>query len=186
MSNKLKTEYSVILGIGQDTKPHAARFAVADHAAVAKAAELMDCRVGKAITEPAVKLAAKLPRGKLFDSGKALVPLVKVETYYSLLNALSFDEPVGPAETAAAAFRPDQPPAIADALSPWLQIKVGSVVLAPDLGEYAGWYEAVVLAISKDNRKLTVRFRDWPKDKAFGIARDAVAVLPEFQDAAAR
>ena len=40
-----------------------------------------------------MKLARKLPEGKIFASGKALVPLVKTAVYDELLKTLDFDMP---------------------------------------------------------------------------------------------
>ena len=89
MTNKNgNTEYLVVLGLGKNAKPHAARFNAADEALVRKAVNLIWLRVARASGDEAVKLARKLPEGKIFASGKALVPLVKLAVYDELLKTL--------------------------------------------------------------------------------------------------
>jgi hypothetical protein len=174
------TEYLVILGVGSDDKPHAARFKWADETVVAKAAELMWFRVGRARDETALKLVRRLPAGRIFGSGKALVPLVKTDLYDELVKVLTFDLP-GPERT-----EPAEPPAsdspapeqTAPHSDPWSAIGIGSVVLAyEDDKASTGWWEAVVVAVSKDGNTLSLRWRDWPQARKVSRARRKVGIL---------
>src|SRR6185437_7774676 len=82
----------VILNVDDARKAHAARFNAGDEGAVRKAAGLMGMRLGVAKSDKALELARKLPEGKLFDSGKGLVPLVDQDLYYALCGSLTFDQ----------------------------------------------------------------------------------------------
>ena len=174
----------VILGIGSDDKPHAARFKLANEGVVRKAAELMSMRAGRAGGEQALKLAGKLAEGTLFATGKALVPLVKLDIYNELLKVLTF-EPATSSEAPAPAIaeRPSQDPAKsvqATDLAPpdlWAAIKVGTVVLCRDDSDEPGWWESVVVSVGKDPENLVMRWRDWPRMKSFSVKRHAVALI---------
>jgi hypothetical protein len=181
------TEYLVLAGKGSDGKPHAARFPATEIAAVRKAAALMAMLVGKATDEAALKVVRRLPEGKIFAAGKALVPLVKTDLYDDLVKVVSFHD-VG----SSAPLTSQQQPADANeaaqgnvssspatpSLDLWTAIKVGSVVLCWSIDpEGSAWFECVVTAISKDGNTLTVRWRDYPKFKPFAVPRLAVSIL---------
>jgi len=174
-------DYLVVFGIGADDKPHAARFKTTDEAIACKAAELMWFRVGRAKDETALKLVRKLPQGRVFASGKALVPLVKLELYDKLLEVLDFD-PHGPVHKKSAELpasdSPVPEPVTAPQSDPWETIGVGSVVLAfEEDKDGAGWWEAVVIAVSKDGNTLSLRWRDWPDARKVSRARHKVGLL---------
>jgi len=70
---------------------------------------------------------------------------------------------------------------------PWADIKVGSVVLGQDDSDEPGWWEAVVVSISKDGDTLTVRWRDYPKQKQATYKRHEVSLLaPQIRTKPAR
>jgi hypothetical protein len=174
----------VILGIGSDDKPHAARFKLANEAVVRKAAELMSMRLGRAGGEQALKLTGTLPEGTLFATGKALVPLVKLDIYNELLKVLTFEPPA--AADARAPAITDRPgpdaakSAQATVLAPpdlWAAIKVGTVVLCRDDSDEPGWWESVVVSVGRDPENLVMRWRDWPRMKSFSVKRHAVALM---------
>jgi hypothetical protein len=179
-----KQQYLVIIGINGDDKPRAARFNAADEAAVRKAAQSTALKIARARSDEALKLVRKLPQGKLFASGKGLVPLVKWPLFQELLGALTFDdpqaEPLQPANDQtgerAAGSSPQQ--TAASAIDPWAAIKVGSVVLACQSNDEGhGWWEAIVIAVPKNNITLTLRWRDYPELKKFAYPRREVGLL---------
>lgn len=176
------TEYLVILGIGKDLKAHAARFNAADETVASKAAELTWLRFGRAKGDTALKLARKLPQGRIFASGKALVPLVKMDLYDELLKVLSFDAP-GPvrkerADLPAAGPEVAGQPRTVPQADPWAALGIGSVVVAYDEDEEGeGWWEAVVIAVSKDGDTLSLRWKDYPKEPKVSRPRRKVGIL---------
>jgi len=181
-----KTPMLVILGIGKDDKPHAASFAIADELTVRKAAQAMAMRVGRANDEKSIALVQRLTKGRLFATGKALVPLVKASLYDELLKSLSIDatSSVGTAaDTSGGAPNngDKRPPASTSnqpaSMDPWDTIKIGSVVLAQDAGEDHGWWEAVVTSIGSDGETLTVRWRDYRKLPQEKFKRREVSIL---------
>jgi hypothetical protein len=181
--NGTTTQYLVILGVGSDLKAHAARFNEADETVASKAAELMWLRLGRAKGDTALKLARKLPQGRIFASGKALVPLVKTEIYDELLKVLSFDasEPERKEATQVPAndVGDAQPLGTVPQADLWTALGIGSVVLAfEEDKDGSGWWEAVVIAVSKDGGTLSLRWRDWPEARKFSRARQKVGILP--------
>src|ERR671913_1208114 len=85
----------VVLGRDAQGKPHASRFADADMDLAAKAADLMGYRAVR-VEEPSLRaLAANLPLGKVFASGKAFVPFTKAETFDRLATLV--EDGSGPA-----------------------------------------------------------------------------------------
>jgi hypothetical protein len=161
MSNKQPTQY-VVLGIDGANNPRAAKFAEAEATAACKAAELMGLRLGKADSEKALAALKDIPAGKIFETGKGLVPLVKRELYDQLEKLLTFDP-----KAAVPSGGPD----------PWAKLKVGSMALVFDKVNGEGWFEAVVLEVSKNEETLTMRWRDAPELKKFKAARRAVSIL---------
>lgn len=161
MSNRQPIQY-VVLGIDGANNPRAAKFAEPEAVAAGKAAELMGLRLGRADGEKAQAALKDIPAGKIFETGRGLVPLVKRELYDQLEKFLTFD-----------------PKLIA--LSPvsdsWAALKVGSIALVFDKVNREGWFEAVVLEVSKNGETLTLRWRDAPELKKFKAARRAVSIL---------
>jgi hypothetical protein len=172
-----KTKHLVVLGVADDRKARAARFALTDEAAVRKMAGLMNFRVGIPKTEQAVALASKLPEGKIFDKS-GLVPLVAEKLFYKLFESLSFDTEWTSAGIISGRENAADPDLVKAADAVWSAIRVGSIVLAwesPDPTLF-GWSAAVVTAVSKDGATLDLRWRDWP-EKAFRSKKSAVGLL---------
>lgn len=174
-----KNKYLVMIGVGDDRKARAARFDPAEEAAVRKAAGLMNFRVGHAKNEQAIALAAKLPEGKLFESGLGMVPLVNEDTFYKHFKLLTFDAAWTSAGIIAGRPKNADEAALKAADTLWAGIKVGSVVLGFDATDPQafGWSAAVVVSVSKDGQKLELRYRDWPGYKTFIAERRAVALM---------
>jgi hypothetical protein len=182
MTNKTQAnEYLVLAGIASDDKPHAARFPASEIVAVRKAAGLMSMRVGKATDEAALKVARKLPEGRIFAAGKAFVPLVKAALYDELLKAVTLYDASGTALPMDAKPETKQDEGPVTSTPPpvdlWALIKVGTVVLCRDDSDEPAWWECVVMAIGKDGENLVMRWRDWPTLKSFSAQRHAVALV---------
>ena len=173
----MKTTQSlfVVLGLDSEKKPHAAKFSAADEVAVRKAAGAKGFKLGRAKTPEAAAAAQKLIEGRIFDSGKGLVPFCNPEVYEKLLKLLEVEDQ--PANPIATPDKASPAPAPAD---PWAAIKMGSIVLCKDdeRGADQSWWECAVTAVSKDNKILTVRWKNFPTLKPFAVKRSAVAILP--------
>lgn len=165
-------KFLVVLGMDTEKKPHAARFDIVDEPAVRKAAGLMGFRIGHAKSKEATELTTKLTEGRIFETGRGLVPFVRPDIYDGLVKLLEL-EPENASSTASPAnIAPARP------TDPWALIKVGSVCLARDPTDEPSWWEVVVTAIARDNRTLTVKWQNYPTLKSFTVKRAAVAILP--------
>ena len=76
----------VVLGRDAQGKPHASRFADADAELASKAADLMGYHVVRVEETELKGLAANLPLGKVYATGKAFVPFVKGEVFDRLAS----------------------------------------------------------------------------------------------------
>ena len=177
-------EMILVLGLDDKQKPHAARFDLAQAGIVRKAAKLMG--FGTAITksEEAIALADRLPPGKLFATGKGMVPFCPAATYAKLTAAVELEpEPQGGPEADA---NPAGGKSAAGATvaakaagsDPWADLKVGDKVIAPEKRpSEEGWWPCVITAASKDGKMLTLRWLDNPKQPPVTLKRRAVALL---------
>ncbi|WP_036283948.1 hypothetical protein [Methylocystis sp. ATCC 49242] len=176
----------VVMGLDDTRKPHASIFDKADAKLASKAAGLMGMRVVKLETAELKALAAKLPRGKVFASGRAFVPFVKASLYASIVAAAGLPaKSPKPARMATAspldghsgAGGGDQPPDTAEATPAkgWGDIGAGSLVLATT-GPNEGWYEAVVIEVHGDLLKL--QWWSWPDEPLFARKISQVGLLP--------
>jgi hypothetical protein len=171
----------IMAGLDDKGKPHASWFAAGD--AVAAAADLMDMAVIEVKSDDLAAIAARLPKGKLFESGKAFVPFVKREIYDCL--AAYFDEEYVAAsaerlEAAAAANAANYAKASQGETAPrqpedWSKLTVGDRVLASD-GPGDGWYEADIQEALPDER-FRLRWRDWPELDDFTRGITDIALL---------
>lgn len=197
---KPATPILVILGLGDDRKPRAARFDTSQLEVARKAAKAMGLRVGTPKTDEAKALAMRLVPGRLYATGKGLIPLVKTATYDELLAKLELEgddarlsaAPEAGKDTGKAASGDAKPgsavtsndtPSVASADKPdpaalWAAITVGSTVIAPEARPSDdGWWRATVVQVSKDGRNLTLRWLDAPKQPPVTLKRQAVALL---------
>src|SRR3954469_13923322 len=186
---------AALIVFGRDTggKPHASRFDASEAELVEKAAGLMGMQVLGPGEQRA--LAAKLPKGRVFASGRAFVPFVKAAVYGPLA---AFGRPaggegagdpesgctVGPGDAAGhtQSGEPGDPAnpngghGNGDPPAPgtWADIDAGSLVLATT-GPGEPWYESVVVKAAGD--VLTLKWRDYPDDPQFVRRRHKVALL---------
>jgi hypothetical protein len=174
----------VLFGLGEGDRPRAAYFPAAQATLATKAAEAMKLNVLKIETPELKALAGKLPAGRIHANGHGLVPFVRNELYAKLtgLAEPKKDEanPPAPPPSAAAAkgSSDDKPPEQAASAKPpassrsgaprlphdWDHIEVGDLVIAQEADPEDGWWETVVTA--KNGDMLTLRWRNWPRQKA--------------------
>ena len=156
------TEHAALVVFGKDDagKPHASAFIASDAELAAKAATIMGMQLLQVVTDEHRALAAKLPVGRVFASGRAFVPFVRAGVYEALVAASPAgvgDAPADPesactgspeAGAAARAADPGRPTAEPSKAAPpppaRMRIEVGSVVLALEPHGH-GWWEAVVV-----------------------------------------
>ncbi|MCJ2093612.1 hypothetical protein MKK67_14105 [Methylobacterium sp. J-072] len=178
----------IVFGADKDGKPHASWFAEPDTALATKAAGVMNMRTLPLSTEAHRTLAAELPSGRVFASGRAFVPLVK-KGVYDRLSALAGQ--VGATATAAgetvahgtATATGDVGDQTSTAISTgearyprsWAGVAIGSLVLISE-GEQDGWYEAEVIE-AKTGGIYTLRWRDWPDLPLLVRRREHMALL---------
>lgn len=180
----------ILMGRDERGRAHASVFTAIDTEAASRAAELMGLRT-VAITEALRPLAADLPQGRLFASGKGLVPFVKANTYQRLLVAAGMPDKPMPLKAAGKATEAPPPARVgsggiggsdggdgAAAKRPvaFDQIGIGSVVLACQ-GPQQGWWEAVVVFTKADDR-FVLQWRDFPDDGEITRARKDLGLLP--------
>ncbi|KQQ78447.1 hypothetical protein ASF70_22740 [Rhizobium sp. Leaf321] len=182
-----------MIGLDDRGKPHASWFGSSDIAKAEAAADLMDMALIEVNGDELVAIAAKLPQGKLFESGKAFVPFVERETYDRLAAHLDADY------IAASAARVEAAAAAAGAgaadyakvskgetkgrqPSDWSKLMVGDIVLASE-GLDDGWWEAKIEEILPEDR-FRLRWREWPELEEFtrGIV-DLGLLHPKHVDA---
>lgn len=177
----------LILGRDNNDRPHAAWFMPGQLEQAESAATSMGMffvAVGE--NQDLAAIATKLPKGKLFDSGKAFVPFVGGGAFDQLLPfappaAAEHKEPkprVPKVKAAAPAEDPATPPAPTpgiDLPKDWSAIKVGSVVLASETRE-DGWWEAKVTE-AKPNNVFILAWVDWPDLEPFVRHRERLALM---------
>lgn len=202
----------IVFGRDGAAKPHASCFAPSEAELAEKAAGLMGMKVLRVESDEQRELAAQLPSGKVFASGRAFVPFVKA-ALYERLRALG---EVGGADerpaAASATADPETPPVAApeppkaevaktdatmaksgkgssgsggggDLPPAWADITVGSLVLASE-APMDGWWESVVIGVKDE--LFTLRWRDFPGEPVFARRRWHLAILPPSTGVPAR
>lgn len=171
-------------------RPHASRFLGDEAVEAENAARLMGLHLAHADTDALRDLAARLPAGRLFPSGRGFVPFVKAELYERLLAATGTPDKPMPVRAASKAAdapppagagsgskgSPNAPGGAPMAPGDWAGIKVGSTVLACQ-GPMEGWWEAVVVATKADDR-FVLRWRDFPDEPEIARARGDLGLMP--------
>lgn len=178
----------LILGRDDSNRPHAAWFMsdqLGQAESAANAMGMFFVTVGE--NQHLAAIATKLPKGKLFDSGKAFVPFIGGATFDKLLPfappaAAEHKEPrpkaPTPPKVAAPADDPATPPAPTpgiDLPKDWTAIRVGSVVLASESRE-EGWFEAKVVE-AKPNDVFILQWSDYPDYEPFVRHRERLALM---------
>ena len=184
--NAVTLGLTVVLGLGADGKAHASRFTPADSEQAVRAARLMNFHA-VTVGGDLQTIANELPIGKIFVTGKGLVPFVKRELYDKLAvligtEAQVFDRSPAPSTGAEAKIAlttdaltggvPGDKPA-----DPWAAIGIGATVLAKSADSEEGWFEAIVASIAADGNELTLRWRDFTGEVVIKRQRRAVGLL---------
>jgi hypothetical protein len=178
----------ILVGLDDQGRPHASWFEEEQADAAAVAADLMGMAlIDISVAEEVATIASRLPKGKLFESGKAFVPFVKRSVYDQL--AAYLDEhyatdaaarveaaQAAAAENYAKASKGEAPPRQPE---DWSKLMVGDLVLAAD-DPADGWFDAEVLELLGDDR-LRLRWRDYQDLPDFTRGIIEIALLhPKF------
>jgi hypothetical protein len=180
----------VVFGRDKGGKPHASSFTEREAALATKAAELMGLRTLPVRTETERALAAKVPKGRVFASGRAFVPFIKA-TLMTELQAAALNSGVkplklltGPASTGAGEPTPAVPltPPKGHRTGPvkqpcgWADVRVGSIVLGAAPPRRTEWFECLVTAVEGEDL-FTLRYCDWPKEPPFKRRRVEIGLM---------
>ncbi|NKJ96115.1 hypothetical protein GFM14_32135 [Rhizobium leguminosarum bv. viciae] len=168
----------IILGRDDSGKAHASFFPATDAQPASRAASLMGMFSLRADNDAVRSLLPKLPKGKLFDSGKAFVPFVKQDLYKQIAAHLPEADRVN-AETvrAAPADVSQQGHAATPSNVPegWDKVIAGSLVLATE-DPLEGWFEATVIELKPDS-VLRLQWRHYLDLPPFNRRLEDVALL---------
>jgi hypothetical protein len=175
-------------GLDENGKPIGARFSQGLNDRLVTAALDMNCRVIQNHSAGFTAIGMKLPVGRVYASGKAFIPSIRRDLYDKLEAARQQPPENVEGVTPVSLFKEQQPeqpsdkPSNVPCLSPmvsglpksWDAIAPGHVVLA-FAGPGEGYWESVVT--SRDGEILTLRYRDWPKEKNFQRHITTVALI---------
>ncbi|MHC2018947.1 hypothetical protein [Methylobacterium sp. CM6247] len=180
----------ILFGRDERQRPHASRFAAGDKANAERAAGLMGMHVLEISDDTYRRLAAGLPQGRLFESGKAFVPFVKAEVFERLVAAAGLPDVAVPVRASGKAA--SAPPASGGGASSasgaggpggrfkaptdWHEIERGSLVLACE-GPQEGWFEAIIMYTKADDA-FELQWRDWPDNPLITRHRSELGLLP--------
>ena len=187
---------AIILIGQQDNKPRGSWFAKTDLADARKAARLSGLKLVSVRSDKVRDLALRVPKGRIFSSGKAFTPLIQPSVYDALLPHAA-NAPAGStdkrikAQAAGDAGGAAGQTGAADATAQgtilpkdWGSIGMGATVLAYSPEDEA-WFEAIVTR-ADPNGKLTLRWRDYPDEPTILRQPHQLALLfPEGKKASA-
>ena len=172
---KANADFGIVVFGRDDTgKPHASVFSEADASLATRAAGLMGMQLLRPVSKAASELASKLPKGRVFASGRGFVPFVRLKLYEALLMTHADPKNQVPADANEAANTGASSKASPSTEAASNDLKEGAVVLAPAEPD-EGWWEAVVVKVKGD--LLTLRWRDYPEYPPFARRRNQVALF---------
>jgi hypothetical protein len=186
----------IVFGRDQQHKTLAGRFPAAIADLAIKAAKQQSLSTLRIATAETVALAARLAVGRVHSRGAGFVPAVRRDLY-DQIDAIAHPkaQAAGPEADASAKATPtaalpipkneagtEGNPAGSDGLpASWQEIAAGHLVLAQE-SVADGWWEAIV--VERRDDMVTLRWRGYPKYKAFVLHVDAVALVnpaPSFK-----
>ena len=191
--NLTDTPALVVFGRDATGKPHASAFTRSEADLAEKAAKLMGLRLLPVHTDLERALAAKVPRGRVFASGRAFVPFIK-GSLFSELQAAALNSGVkplklltGPASTGVTeptpavlvtAVKPLKGTGTAPVKQPcgWADIQVGTIVLGAAPPRRTEWFECLVIAVEGEDLFI-LRYCDWPKEPPFKRRRVELGLM---------
>lgn len=175
----------IVFGLDDRGKPHASSFAEREATLATKAAALMGMKLLPVRTDAERALAAKLPRGRVFASGKGFVPFCKATLYAELEAAAPHSaaapQPVHPEPVRSNTGEPHRVDSVSAASAPspgddggspvpqpsgWGDIQVGAIVLSAAVPGQMDWFECVVVGVEADDH-FTLRYCDWRGEPTF-------------------
>ena len=187
----------VVFGLGADNKPRASWFAKEDGSAAKAAARMMEVRVLTMTSAEKTALALRVPKGRIFSSGKAFMPLIQREVYDGLNKLAPAEKPKlkivasssGDGKAGESSAKDDGK--LSDAAknagtslpADWAHITGNSLVLAYSPDDEA-WFEAVVVGAGM-NGSFTLKWRDYPDEPTITCKRHELALMFPSKDAAA-
>ncbi|RIK85495.1 MAG: hypothetical protein DCC69_10105 [Hyphomicrobiales bacterium] len=194
-SDTTDTPAIVLFGCEADGKPRGSWFAGVDVKAAKEAAALSGMRIAMVKPGELAELAGRVPKGRIFSSGKAFAPMIQKSVYEALLphaakqpdrNRLKLiaatvgntPEAAGEVKKASASYvHVDKLP------KDWGDFANGHTVLAYSPDDEA-WFEAVIVQVlSKD--RITLKWRDYSEQPAFDRQRHELGLLHPKQEATA-
>lgn len=158
----------ILVGVDDQGKPHASWFEEEQADAAALAADLMSFAIIDIQGDELAAIASGLPKGKLFESGKAFVPFVKRAVYERLATYLDEDYLTAAAARveAAQAAASETYASVSKGEVPlrkpedWSKLLAGDLVLATE-DRAEGWFEAIIIELVGED-KVKLRWRDYP------------------------
>jgi hypothetical protein len=177
-ASTLETLYPVpviLFGMDSRGKPKAARFRK-DHAGLAvKAASQLQLQVLANDSPRIGEIAARLPVGRVHATGRAFVPFIHRDLYDKLIAVASNGNGYQSVAAAAASQSPSNPSGSTPNLpESWDKIGPGDLVVAQESPE-DGWYVAIVIESNGD--MLTLRWRDYPRERRFARHRHRIGLM---------
>lgn len=150
--------------------------------AAKRAASSMGVHFLKVSNDTARQLATKLPQGRIFDSGKAFMPLVQGLVFDELEKQLPPSAKTKLRVVASNAVARPGSDSIKGKASPdeehrpkdWTDIKVGSVVLASESDD-DGWWPCIVQEVY--SKELRLKWKDFPDYEQITRGYDQVALF---------
>lgn len=180
----------ILVGLDDQGKPHAAWFTDEQVDAATLAADMMDMASIAVEGDELVAVAAALPKGKLFESGKAFVPFTKRETYDRLAAYLDEEyhasaavrieaAKAAAAESYAKASKGEVPLHVPE---DWSKLAVGDLVLATE-DPLDGWWACEVIEVVGNDR-VRLRWRDFPEELPVTKSLTELALVhPQYRGA---
>jgi hypothetical protein len=157
----------VAFGYDEKRRPRGAWFAQSSDTLESALTE-MKCHIWQKVPQTLRDLCSKLPEGRLLSSGKVMMPGIRKEIHEQLAAAsvqVNFDEL---ATTLHDRLTSEEKSTLEKGghsapNSPWDDLRVGDLVLAP-FGPDEGWWEACVVRLEQG--VATLKFPDHPKEPA--------------------
>jgi hypothetical protein len=178
----------VLFGLDSRGKPKAARFTKNLAGLAIKAATQLHLKVLTSTDPTVAAIAARLPVGRVYATGRTFVPFVRRDLYDKLLAAApngNVHQPAAPPPNGATGSPGPKPPgSVPNLPRSWEEITLGDLILVQDSLE-EGWYEGVV--VDADGDMLTLRWRDYPRERRVTRHRTRLGLLyPGHKSAAGR
>lgn len=180
------TNTPAILVIGRNgtETPRGAWFEQGDFKLAKAGAQLMGMHAIRAAKPEIIELALRLPKGRVFDSGKLFAPKIQTSVFEQLLTHVSAHGIMAkPKLISSLKAVPDAKQSSSkgqagnDGKYPtdWSDIKQGNLVLAEDAkGE--GWFEAIVLD-EVQGRGFALKWRDFPDEPKIVRSASRIALM---------